>query len=334
MAEATDFLSKLKTAHTGYESFSGNFRNTPAGDIDAELLDRKPTKFSFTDDSTHGIAGKQVRETSASHAATKSAIEAGGSSVPAAIAPAEITALTTAAHKAETELHTLMQEHVNIGKKAEEVYLAEMRAIKGTGAAEVAARNTLQTEFKAFKELHNEHGAVIAAERTAISEAAGTKMIGGSATAAREVEAAAGAAVSSGAAAGAKIFVNTTAAEKLGVIGEKAFKDKTWAGKIAANVKANVNVASIEKGVVTESKLLGKGMKVGGAALGLVIGGYGLKDAGQVVGLIGPDTDEQGKTIPVDGSKIFKAAAELGVAAAATYYTVLKGGKAANILAM
>ena len=144
------------------------------------------------------------------------------------------------------------------------------------------------------------------------------------------VGAAVGAAAST--APGAKIFVNHTAAQELGVIGQKAYDGKSFVGRIMANVKANFNVHSIDKaGEVTKSGFLGKTAKAGGAGLGAIIVGYGLKDAGQVMGIVGADTDEKGQEIPSDSGKLIKAVGELGAGAAAIYFTLLKGGKAAGI---
>ncbi|NBO19536.1 MAG: hypothetical protein EBV03_10000, partial [Proteobacteria bacterium] len=59
---------------------------------------------------------------------------------------------------------------------------------------------------------------------------------------------------------------------------------------------------------------------------------YGAKDLGQVLGFVSPDVDEQGKEVPVDSGKLIKAAAELGAAGAAVYFTLLKPGKAAGLM--
>lgn len=166
--------------------------------------------------------------------------------------------------------------------------------------------------------------------RTEAKVLGGHEHIGGGPSGALET---ATSAVGAAASVGGKIYRNTPEAVKLGVIGEEGMKGKNFVQKIMANVKANVNVASIDKstGVITESKFLGKSMKVGGAALGVIISGYGLKDLGQVMGIIGADTDEKGQEIPADGGKLFKAAAELAGGAAVTYLTVLKGGKALGL---
>ena len=118
-------------------------------------------------------------------------------------------------------------------------------------------------------------------------------------------------------------------AEKLGVLGEEAHGAVTGKfQKLRNNLKAKWNVHAIdEAGNVTKSGVLGKGMRLGGAAAGLVMSGYGAKDALQVVGLVGPDVDEKGKEIPVDAGKLFKAAAEATAGLGLLYFSLLKGGK-------
>lgn len=148
----------------------------------------------------------------------------------------------------------------------------------------------------------------------------------------KEAAAGVGGAVSATGKAG-KIFVGEKAAEALGVIGKAEYNKKTWLGKIGANVKANWHVSDITKsGEVIKSGPLGKGIKAGVVGLGGIIGAYGAKDLGQVLGVVSPDVDEQGKEIPVDSGKLIKSAAELGAAAAAVYFTLMKPGKAANLM--
>lgn len=136
-------------------------------------------------------------------------------------------------------------------------------------------------------------------------------------------------AVSSTVSTGSKIYRNTPEAVKLGVIGEAEYaKNTNFVTKLIADAKAKINIASIDKnGVITESKTLGKIGKVATAGVGAVISGYGLKDLGQVMGIIGADTDEKGQEIPADGGKLFKAAAELAGGAGIVYLSIIRGGR-------
>ena len=128
-------------------------------------------------------------------------------------------------------------------------------------------------------------------------------------------------------------------ATKLGVVGEAAMagegeKALGFFGKILANAKANLNIAEVVKDGnkinAVERSTLGKGMVAAGAGAGAILVGYGLKDLGKAVGMVGPDVDESGKEIPADSSTLIKSVAELGAGAALAYFTLLKHGKAAG----
>jgi hypothetical protein len=141
----------------------------------------------------------------------------------------------------------------------------------------------------------------------------------------------AAAAAGSAAAKGAGKAVATAIskeAKEMGVMGEKAFGELGWIGKQKAAAKANWNISAIEEGTgkITKAGGMGRFARVAGTSVGVVLGGHGLKDLGQVVGVVSPDIDEQGKEIPADSGKLFKAAAELGAGAALVYMSLLKGG--------
>jgi hypothetical protein len=114
----------------------------------------------------------------------------------------------------------------------------------------------------------------------------------------------------------------------MGIVGETAFKEQNWVKRQLGAAKANWNVGAIEEGTgkITKAGNMGRFARVAGTGVGAVLGGYGIKDLGQVVGVISPDIDEQGKEIPADSGKLFKAAAELGAGAALVYMSLLKGG--------
>lgn len=109
-------------------------------------------------------------------------------------------------------------------------------------------------------------------------------------------------------------------AEK-GMMSASTYEGLSGFGKMKAGIGANWKQAGT----------MGKFARVAGTGAGAIIGGYGLKDLGQVVGVVSPDQDEQGKEIPADSGKLFKAVAELGAAAGLMYLSLVKGGKAAAI---
>jgi hypothetical protein len=114
---------------------------------------------------------------------------------------------------------------------------------------------------------------------------------------------------------------NTAVMAEKGIVGAAAYEGMSGIGKTKAAISANWKQAG------TMSKFA----RVAGTGAGVIIGGYGLKDLGQAVGVVAPDTDEQGKEIPADSGKLFKAVAELGAAAGLMYLSLVKGGKAAAI---
>lgn len=82
------------------------------------------------------------------------------------------------------------------------------------------------------------------------------------------------------------------------------------------------------KGNIEGRGIAVKSAKIGGATLGAVITGYGLKDLGQVLGVVSPDVDEQGREIPADTGKLIKGLAEVGAGALMVHQLLLKGPKA------
>ena len=228
-------------------------------------------------------------------------------------------ALRKAGQAADYQLHQ-MQERVAAAKEALTEEHGKLLNTLGGPREDVLVGQYKESLGKLTK-----YEKVLVEQRTELQKKAGHDLIGGSAEYVASAEA--GAAVGGAVAKGTQIFLSNKAeATKLGVIGEKAYKDLSWTGKRMAEVKAGFNVSKIEKtGEIVATKLPGKVMKGGIVALGGIIGGYGLKDLGQAVGMVGPDTDEQGKELPTDGT-LLKGLAELGAAAGAVYLAVLKGG--------
>lgn len=324
------FQQRLE-AIEGHNDFAAKFVERPAGEIHPALLSETPSRLKFADSTGYeGVVGGISGE-----AASHEALEKAGKTV----SDATKANLTERGMRAETRLHGEMVTHKRIAEQAEKAYFAELEAIKGNSSTAQAAREALTKEYEAFKNLHADRGAVISGTRDTVSKKAGNGLLGGSAEAIHETEAAAlsGAAAEAGSAAkGAQALVTragpNAAAKELGMMTEKAYHDLGFLGKMKARVNANLNVASIdEAGKVAKSGIVGKSMKIGGAALGAVIGGYGLKDLGQVLGVVSPDTDEQGKEVPADTGKLFKAAAELTGAAALVYFTLLQKGKVVHM---
>ena len=90
------------------------------------------------------------------------------------------------------------------------------------------------------------------------------------------------------AAAGGNVEAKAALKAEKGVIGETAYKELGSFGKMKAGAAANGKQASG----------FGKVARVGGTAVGAIILGSGLKDLGQLVGVVGPDVDQQGKEVP------------------------------------
>lgn len=137
--------------------------------------------------------------------------------------------------------------------------------------------------------------------------------------------------------AGKSYPASSEAAKSLGAIGEAEHAAlgggiKGTFSKMRANAKANWNISKVaENGDVVARGTLGKVAKGATVGLGAVVAGYGAKDIGQYIGIISPDTDDQGKEVPADAGKLIKGAAELGGGAALVYASLLRGGAAKGI---
>lgn len=233
------------------------------------------------------------------------------------VSEANKNALRKAGQAADYQLHQ-MQEKVAAAKEALTEEHGRLLNTRGGPKKEALVKQYDESLKKLGK-----YEDVLVEQRTELQKKGGHELIGGKAEYSAPAEA--GAAVGGAVAKGTQIFLSNKAeAAKLGVIGEKAYNELSGTGKFMARVKAGFKVSKIEKtGEVVATKLPGMAMKGGAVALGTIIGGYGLKDLGQAVGMVGPDTDEQGKELPTDG-KLFKAAAEIGASALAIA-ALLKG---------
>jgi hypothetical protein len=68
-----------------------------------------------------------------------------------------------------------------------------------------------------------------------------------------------------------------------------------------------------------------KGGMIAGTAVGVVLVGAGLKEAGRLVGIVSPKLDDDGKELPRGAGTLFKSLAEVGAGAGLLYVSLIKG---------